>query len=197
MSLFKKIFGSEKSHEDEVSKYNTRPQIPIEEEFVINFQKNGGKFIYCENIAEVNEQFLNILQENDWFEISVSCFEPHLFPLIIENNLKHDNTNNASFHLCSCEGLLAEDGSIMLSALQLKQLKSQEINDNMVVFCGVSKILKNRHMGLKLIQRIYKNNLPTNITTLKSFSLKQNNEEESFMSYGMSQKNLYLLVIED
>jgi hypothetical protein len=33
--------------------------------------KNGGKFLYCENLAEVKEQFENILEENDWFESDV------------------------------------------------------------------------------------------------------------------------------
>jgi hypothetical protein len=34
-------------------------------------KKNGGKFLYCENLEEIKEQFENILQENDWYESSV------------------------------------------------------------------------------------------------------------------------------
>lgn len=197
MSLFKKIFGSDKNQEQEISKYNRIPELPTEEEFILNFQKNGGKFIYCENKSEVQEQFLNILQENDWFESRVSCYEPHLYPLLIENKLIHENSKLASFHLCSCEGLLAEDGSIMFSSNQLKQFNTFEINQNIVVFCGISKIIKNRREGLKIIQNIYEKNLPTNITTIKSFTYKNDVEEDSFMNYGVSQKNLYLLVVED
>jgi hypothetical protein len=37
----------------------------IDEQFIYNFKKNGGKFLYCENLEEIKEQFENILQEND------------------------------------------------------------------------------------------------------------------------------------
>jgi hypothetical protein len=49
----------------------------IDEQFIYNFKKNGGKFLYCENLEEIKEQFENILQENDWYESSVLCYEPN------------------------------------------------------------------------------------------------------------------------
>jgi hypothetical protein len=45
----------------------------IDEQFIYNFKKNG-KFLYCENLEEVKEQFENILQENDWYESNVLCY---------------------------------------------------------------------------------------------------------------------------
>ena len=61
MSLFKKIFGSNKegSDEENQSEYNApKPSsLPIDEQFTYNFKKNGGKFLYCENLYEVKEQF--------------------------------------------------------------------------------------------------------------------------------------------
>lgn len=199
MSFFKKLFGSDDSDEQNVSKYTPDVKLPIEEEFVLNFQKNGGKFIFCDNLTELKEQFLNILQENDWFESEVVCFEPHLFSFLDENRLFYENVTNPKFHFSSCEGLLAEDGSILFTSNQLKHLKAYEINHNMVVICGVSKIIKNRHEGLRLIQKLYDKNLPNNITTFKSFINKntESSDPKDFMNYGVSNKNLYLLVIED
>jgi hypothetical protein len=43
--------------------------------------------LYCENLAEVKEQFENIL-ENDWFESDVLCFDPH-FSILEENKLNY------------------------------------------------------------------------------------------------------------
>jgi hypothetical protein len=46
------------------------------DEFIYHFKKMEVNF-YCENLAEVKEQFENILEENDWFESEVLCFDPH------------------------------------------------------------------------------------------------------------------------
>ena len=70
MSLFRKIFGAgnNASDEESLSEYNTPEpsNLAIDDLFTYYFKKNGGKFIYCENLSEVKEQFENILEENDW-----------------------------------------------------------------------------------------------------------------------------------
>ena len=74
MSIFKKLFGqknSDGSPSEEKSKYFPEAQLPIDERFTHNFRKNGGKFLYCENLEELNEAFDNILLENDWYEKEV------------------------------------------------------------------------------------------------------------------------------
>jgi hypothetical protein len=58
MSLFRKFFGSgnNPSEEEKESEFNAvQPHIsaPADETFTFNFKKNGGKFLYCENLAEV------------------------------------------------------------------------------------------------------------------------------------------------
>ena len=72
MSLFRKFFGSinpasDEDKESEFSKSLTDNTTSVDEKFIYNFKKNGGKFLYCENAEEVNEHFENILEENDWF----------------------------------------------------------------------------------------------------------------------------------
>ncbi|HEX8013867.1 MAG TPA: lactate utilization protein B/C, partial [Flavobacterium sp.] len=77
MNFFKKIFGSSDAASDEEneSEYAGNSiqdsHLSIDERFIFNFKKNGGKFLYCENKQEVAEQFENILEENDWFENEV------------------------------------------------------------------------------------------------------------------------------
>ena len=72
MSLFRKFFGSinpasDEDKESEFSKSFTDNATSVDEKFIYNFKKNGGKFLYCENSEEVSEHFENILEENDWF----------------------------------------------------------------------------------------------------------------------------------
>ena len=103
MSLFKKFFktsGEEtdsKEKLDDKSPYAPAVDLPIDEQFTFNFKANGGKFIYCENLAEVSENFENILAENDWFESEAQCFDSRLFYLLDENKLKYTDTKNPKF----------------------------------------------------------------------------------------------------
>jgi len=198
MSIFKKIFGkllpSQNVHEEEESKYLPEKEIPVDEQFTCNFKTNGGKFLYCENEEELNETFISILQENDWFEREAVAFESKLIPLLKENRLEYNDPKNPVFLLCSCEGLVAQDGSILFSSKQFLQFKSHELPKNMVVIGKTSQILRTKSDGLRAIKNKYAGNIPTNISTLKSF---KESKTEDFLQYGIEPKNLYLLLLED
>ncbi|MBY0485727.1 MAG: lactate utilization protein B/C [Flavobacteriaceae bacterium] len=198
MSLFRKIFGSgnDASDEENQSEYNTpKPSnLPVDDLFTFNFKKNGGKFIYCENLSEVREQFENILEENDWFESEVLCYEPKLYNLLDENKLTYTSPSNPKFFFASCENLIADEGSVLFSSNQIKQKKPNELPDNIVILATTSQILETKSDGLRVIKKKYDKDYPTNITTIKYFEKVQ---EEDFLTYGSCAKNLYLLLLED
>ncbi|MFL9839097.1 lactate utilization protein B/C [Flavobacterium sp. ST-75] len=199
MSLFRKIFGSPNNDSNEDKNMETSPflpekQVPADELFTHNFRKNGGKFLYCDNLTEVHDQFLNILEENDWFECEALCFEPKLCSLLEENKLSYDTPKNPRFLLAGCENLIADEGSILFSSNQIKQKKPNELPANMVIFATTSQILNSKSDGLREIKRKYDREYPTNITTIKYF---EKAKEEDFLHYGSVAKNLYLLLLED
>jgi len=198
MSLFRKIFGSgnDASEEDNQSEYNSpkKSLLPVDELFTYNFKKNGGKFLYCENLAEVKEQFENILEENDWYESDVLCYESKLYNLLDENKLNYDNPKNPKFFLASCENLISDEGSVLFSSNQIKHHKPNELPDNIVILATTSQILESKSDGLRVIKKKYVKDYPTNITTIKYFEKVQ---DEDFLTYGSSAKNLYLLLLED
>jgi hypothetical protein len=199
MSLFKKIFGAgnDVSHEEKNSDSNPflpEQQLPVDELFMLNFKKNGGKFIYCDNLTEVHEQFLNVLEENDWFECEVMCLEPKLYSLLDENKLTYAKSNEPKFLLATCENLIADEGSILFSSNQIKQNKPNDLPVNIVIYATTSQILGNKSDGLREIKKKYDRDYPTNITTIKYF---EKVKEEDFLHYGSSAKNLYLLLLED
>lgn len=198
MSLFKKIFGSgnDASNEENQSEYNNpiHSNLPVDESFTFNFKKNGGKFIYCENLDEVREQFENILEENDWFESEALCFESKLHNLLDDNRIIHVNVKQPKFLLAGCENLIADEGSVLFSSNQIKQLKPNELPDNIVILATTSQILESKSDGLRAIKNKYDKDYPTNITTIKYFEKVQ---DDNFLTYGSSAKNLYLLLLED
>lgn len=199
MSLFKKIFGSanDTSNEEkssDLSPFHPENEVPVDEMFTFNFKKNGGKFLYCENLAEVHDQFLNILEENDWFECDVMCFEPKLYSLLDENKLNYSSQKEPKFLLATCENLIADEGSILLSSNQIKQNKPNELPINIIIYATTSQMLGSKSDGLREIKKKYDRQYPTNITTIKYF---EKAKEEDFLQYGSSAKNLYLLLLED
>jgi hypothetical protein len=200
MSIFRKIFGTsdEPSNEANESDFNPfndiKSQLPIDEQFTFNFKKNGGKFLYCENISELNEQFENILEENDWFECEAMCLEPKLYKMLEENRLLFDKPQNPKFLLASCENLIAEEGSVLFSSNQIKQHKPNDLPDNIVLIATTSQIIENKSDGLREIKKRYTTNYPTNITAIRYF---EKGKEDDFLNYGISPKSLYLLLLED
>ncbi|HKO78466.1 MAG TPA: LUD domain-containing protein [Flavobacterium sp.] len=199
MNLFKKLFGSNDPSSDEARSGNSdrpNPDInsPLDEQFIYNFKKNGGKFLYCENLNEVKEQFENILEENDWFESEALCYEPKLYFLLDENKLVYGQNINPKFLLSSCENLVAEEGSILFSSNQIKQKKPNDLPANIIILANTSQIVEGKSDGLSAIRKKYLTEYPTNITTIKYF---EKAKEEDFTQYGSSAKNLYLLLLED
>jgi L-lactate utilization protein LutC len=199
MSLFKKLFSSinpasEEEKDKDNNNFSLENDATLEEQFIYNFNKNGGKFLYCENEAEVKNQFENILQENDWFEGEALCYETELLGILEENNITHHKTRTPSFLLANCENLIADEGSILFSSKQIKQHKPNELPANIVIIATTSQIIETKSDGLSVIKKKYVKDYPTNITTIKYFKKAI---DEDFTQYGSSAKNLYLLLLED
>ena len=197
MGIFKNIFGKNKktssSKKDELGKYMPKESIPIDEQFTINFMKNGGKFIYCDTEKEVFENFKAILEENNWDTKKTLCFNESLKKQFRKFNLKY-TTETPSFFLTSCESLIADKGSILISSNQIKEQKLDSLPNDFVLFATTSQLRETISEGLRTIKNNRDTQLPTNITTLKHFEFSK---EKDFMSYGSSTKNLYLLLLED
>ncbi len=199
MNIFKKIFGSQddtdQSDKNEMkSQYTPDINTPVDELFTINFKNNGGKFIYCESMNEVHENFENILEENDWFENEVQCFDSRLFHFLDENRLEYTNSSNPTFFFTSCENLIADEGSILFSSKQLKHFKIEEFPTNIIVFASTSQLTQNKSDSMRSIKNKYDKEYPTNITAIKYF---EKAKEEDFLHYGSCHKNLYLILLED
>ncbi|MGY5847842.1 LUD domain-containing protein [Salegentibacter sp. HM20] len=203
MSLFRKFLKPNKSKSDQArdtpeakerGKYMPEVKLPTDERFMLNFKNNGGKFLYCENTQELLDAFDNILMENDWYETQCCCFDPNLKEKFKGFNLEFNKSEQASFYLSTCEYLVANDGSILVSSNQIKERKLHELPANFVIIASTSQLIDTIGEGLSRIKNKNKQRIPSNITTIKNFETQK---EGDFMSYGSSTKNLYLLLLED
>src|SRR5690606_9686973 len=201
MSLLRKLFGSKSERSEselkseQRGKYMPAIKLPMDERSTINLTSNGGKFLYCENLDEVFTAFQNILEENNWTEASVLLLNSQLesqFSSLHLNATK--KVNDAAFFFTTCENLIADDGSILVSSRQIAEKKLKELPGHFVVFATTSQMVESISEGLRGIKSKHSKKIPTNITTIKHF---KSSEDKDFLSYGSSTKNLYLLLLED
>ena len=197
MGIFKNIFGKNKktssADKGEQGKYMPKENMPVDELFTINFMKNGGKFIYCDSMSEVSENFNAILEENNWDLKNVLCYNDSLKKRFKSFKINY-STKTPSFFFTNCESLIADKGSILISSNQIKEQKLNDLPNDFILFATTSQLKETISEGLRTIKNNRQKSLPSNITTLKHFKFSK---EKDFMTYGNSTKNLYLLLLED
>ena len=94
--------------------------------------------------------------------------------------------------IITCEFLVANKGSILVSSNQISTKKLNEISENLIVFAKNSQFSSDVSESMSLLNSKYETK-PTNITTINAFDTKS---EIDFLSYGRTSKNLYLIVQE-
>ena len=201
MSLFRKLFGkkSDQSEEQipnqERGKYMPEVKLPADERFTINFKANGGKFLYCENMEEVKDSFNSILKENQWHNDKVFMIDERLSDLFKDFNLNTTKkVSESAYFLSTCEYLISDDGSLLISSNQIAEKKLKELPEHFIIYATTSQFVENIGEGLKGIKEKSKTSIPTNITTIKHFKTA---DDKDFLTYGSSAKDLYLILLED
>ena len=157
---FFKSFFRNKKNEDETKekeldyKYLPKKDEYIEERFTKNFSENGGKFLYASTREECNDFFQKILDENNWNKKTILCFKRNLINDFFDDiNFETNKTNlNSNLLITGCEFLVAKDGSILVSAHQIKSYKIKDIPVNIIVLAKTSQLSETVSKGLEGIR---------------------------------------------
>ena len=196
MNFFSKFFNKSSSKEESKnpeSKFLPKKKAVIEERFILKFIENGGKFLYCENLSEVQENFDLILAENEWINQDLLMIKSELKKEFNLNNNFSSSLEDTKCFVTDCENLIASDGSILISSNQINEKKLNEFPDNLIILSDTMKLKNTISEGLSEIKSKSKN-IPTNITTIKNFNVIKGDKD--FLRYGTSSKNLYLILLE-
>jgi hypothetical protein len=193
MKYLKKLFKRTQKEDKEIQKQEVN--LSLDDLFVHNFIKKGGKFLYCLEKEEIFENIKNILLENNWNSLVVTDSKLPLF--LDEKEVFIDETHKKSIpFFTTCEHLIADSGNILFSSNQLKSTKLSDFSENFIVFARTSQLVQNTGEALTGIKTNFKNALPTNISAVKDFEM--NKEYDTLLNFGNScTKNLYLLLLED
>ena len=179
---------------DDQSDFMPKIETPTDNRFVQNFIKNGGKFLYSENQSEVNKNIALILKENTWGKSSLISIDKNISKRFkLDYSFSDDLREKTKCLISTCEYLIADDGSILISSNQVAEKKLQELPDDIIILAKTDQLINNISEGLSGIKNNGKS-IPSNITNLKHF--KDCNDKD-FLSYGSSSKNLYLILLEN
>jgi L-lactate utilization protein LutC len=193
MNFFKKLFNIPEKEEE--NDKNQEIDLSLDDLFVQNFVEKGGKFLYCSEKTEVIDNLKNVIAENNWDEIYL--LDERLSSLLNNNEVKVISSFTEKTPIfTSCEHLIADKGDILFSSNQLKSTRLPKYPSNFIVFATTSQLVKDTNQGLTGIKTNNKKNIPTNICSVKNYSIHKN--DDNFLNYGNSNsKNLYLLLLED
>lgn len=194
MSFFKKIFGNNKKPKKNIEE-DEKVTLTLDDAFVFNFISKGGKFLYCTTTAELTDHLNKIFSENNWD--SITCFDENLLGFAKKIQVtSHSSFDNEIPFFTTCEHLISDNGDILFSSNQLSTHKISSLTQNFIVFAKTSQFVRNTGEGLTGIKTNCKENIPTNISAVKKYTL--NSDEDNFLNYGNNNsKNLYLLLLED
>ncbi|MFV0238399.1 MAG: hypothetical protein ACK5HU_07715 [Flavobacteriales bacterium] len=189
---------SKKTIEEESNSIDLSPNLIVDEtlvdkedremRFVRLYNETGGKFLYSGNESELLSYLKEIANENNFnsFWCSDSKLQKYLNSLGIQYTTIPNCQNQ--INLIDCEYLIAFNGSVMISSHQTDNRKLHEISNTFIVIAYPDQIVDNISDGLRKIKSIKRDDIPTNITTIKGLkhdSLQQTNS-----------KNIYLLLTE-
>ena len=169
-------------------------ETPTDNRFVQNFIKNGGKFLYSENENEVNKNIALIIEENGWKKSSLFSLDKEISKKFkLDYSFSKNSKDETKSLITTCEYLIADDGSILISSNQVAEKKLNELPENIIILAKTDQLINNISEGLSGIKNSGAS-IPSNITNLKHF--KDCNDKD-FLSYGSSSKNLYLILLEN
>lgn len=197
MGIWDRFFGQFTGKKTKESPYMPIKEDPLDISFAKNFTLKGGFFLFCESSDSVFNNYKEICIENKWNPSAILCLEKKL-SLSLNIKLFDQNSENLKSFKAAvifCEYIISDSGKILLSEHQIHHFKIPDLPETIVVFAKSNQLVKDVSQGMTLLKNKYKNQIPTNISTL---NVKSNFIKEKFPSAPeTSAKNIYLLLEDD
>lgn len=168
---------------------------PKDLQFVRNFVRSGGKFLYCEEDSEAYRYIAMIMQESGLQQ--VFCEDENLISVLQKSQAPVEQKNflDADAFCSGCEFLVSFNGGIMITDRQTRGKTLDELPETFITIARTSQITENLRSGLTGIRVKYAGDLPSRITTIKG-PVKLDNIEDT-QPGKVCQKDIYLLLLED
>ena len=162
--------------------------------FAKNFTNSGGRFIFIDEINSTKEVFEKIFEENQWDPENVCSLNPNVAKNLEVRSIRKIDNENVKALVTECEFLISNTGRILICNKQIKSNKIEDLPSVLIVLAKSNQFVSDVSEGMTMLKNKYKGNFPTNITTL---NVKNKLNEDNFLTYGNSAKDIYLILSDD
>jgi len=165
--------------------------------FAQEFTKVAGKFIYCEDEADMAEKLKFLIEQNKLEE--VFCVEDRLRLLLEEHgivlNKAITDLQNVKVGITLCEFLISRLGSIMVSSHQLSGRRLNVFPEIHVVVAYTTQLVADLKDALAQLKIKYQNVIPSMITVITGPS-RTADIEKTLVIGAHGPKEIYVLLVE-
>ena len=191
---FWNFFKSKKNDESENIESSHQNIDSIDLIFAENFTKSGGRFIFIDEINSTKEVFEKIFDENQWDSENVCSLNANVAKNLEIRSIRKIDNENVRALVTECEFLISNTGRILICNKQIKSNKIENFPSVLIVLAKSNQFVSDVSEGMTKLKNKYKGNFPTNITTL---NVKNKLNEDNFLTYGNSAKDIYLILSDD
>ena len=169
---------------------------PQQQELVVEFAEQftalQGKFIFCLDEKEFEENFNKLCYQNQWTKIY--CEEEKWKPVVHPNSL-HNDIATCEASVTSCEFLIARTGGIVLSSVHQGRIPSVYAPVHICI-ATTSQLVYDVKDGLIALKEKYQRFLPSLITFATGPS-RTADIEKTLVVGVHGPKEVYCFVIDD
>lgn len=162
--------------------------------FAKNFTESGGRFIYLDKGNSVKEIYEKIIEENQWEHKNVCSLDPDISKNLDLRLIRNIDNENVKALVTGCEFLLSNTGRILICNKQIKNNKIENLPPVVIILARFDQFVSDLSEGMSKLKNKYKTKFPSNITTIV---VKNKLNEDNFLTYGNSAKDIYLILSDD
>ena len=192
--LFWDFFKSKKNNQSADDKSIAHKDDSHELIFAKNFTESGGRFIFIDEINSTKEIFEKIIAENQWDSENVCSLDPIISKNLKIRSIRKIDNENVKALVTECEYLLSNTGRILICNKQIKSNKIEDLPSVVIILAKSNQFVSDVSEGMTKLKNKYKANFPSNITTI---NVKNKYNEDNFLTYGNSAKDIYLILSDD
>ena len=162
--------------------------------FVKKFTSSGGRFTFIDEKNSTDEIFKKIIEENQWTLDNVCSLDSNLSKNLNIRLIRKIDNDNVKALVTECEFLLSNTGRILICNKQIKSNRIESLPPVVIILAKSNQFVSDVSEGMTKLKKKYKTNFPTNITTI---NVKNKLNEDNFLTYGNSAKDIYLILSDD
>jgi len=165
--------------------------------FANNFTQNGGLFFYCENKERFFEALTKVVKERKWY--NVHCWNPELTSFFQNRDFRLIRIGHildkAHAGLTTCEFIIAENGSIMVSSALSCGRMLPIYPPNWLVIASVAQLCETQKEAWNSLAQKHEK-IPTMISVIQKSAFTQAFTGETLKG-GIGPEKIYLFLVEE